>query len=123
MIINKSVGQLLTDRETTQWSTRLALCEIADGQAELGDSRGIARKHRDSSSTTIWTAFIDLLMPLPKDFFGEVEVVSNIQDFTDLDSESAQTLRGVYPPMHHLSRAIFSRRLAQGCGSDQKICF
>ena len=37
------------------------------------------------------------------------------------DSESAQTLRGLDPPMHHLSRAKFSRRLAQGCGYGDEI--
>ena len=63
MIINKSVRQPPTDRETTQWSTRLAFCEIADGQAELGGSRGIARKHRDSSSTPVWT-LVDYASPL-----------------------------------------------------------
>ena len=31
--------------------TRLTLYEVADGQAELGGSRGIARTHRDSPST------------------------------------------------------------------------
>ena len=36
------------------------------------------------------------------------------------DPKSAQTFRGVYPSMHHLSRAKFSSGLAQGCGSCQK---
>ena len=41
--------------------------------------------------------------------------------FEQQNSKSAQTFRGVDPPMHHLSRAIFSSRLAQGCGYAQEI--
>ena len=41
--------------------------------------------------------------------------------FEQQNSKSAQTFRGVDPPMHHLSRAIFSSRLAQGCGYGEEI--
>ena len=43
---------------------------------------------------------MDPLGAITKDFIDEVEVVSNVQDFTDQDSESAQTLRGVDPHVH-----------------------
>ena len=66
---------------------------------------------------------MDPLGAITKDFIDEVEVVSNVQDFTDVDSESAQTFRGVDPPMHYLSRAIFPSRLAQGCGYAEEKCF
>ena len=54
-------------------------------------------------------------MSLPKDFIDEVEVVSNVQDFTDVDSESAETFRGADPHnvMHYLSPAE-----AQGLGAN-----
>ena len=85
-------------------------------------AQGIARECRDSRSTSNWTLLSWIpRVPLPKDFIGEVEVVSNVQDFADVDSESAQTFWGVDPPMHYLSRAIFPSRLAQGCGYGQEI--
>ena len=43
---------------------------------------------------------MDPLGAITKDFIDEVEVVSNVQDFTDQDAESAQTLRGVDPHVH-----------------------
>ena len=41
---------------------------------------------------------MDPLGAITKDFIDEVEVVSNVQDFTDVDSESAQTFQRVDPP-------------------------
>ena len=72
--------------------------EIADGlpglRALLG-SAGIA----DQPQTGL--CYHRPLDCLPNDFIDEAEVVSNVQDFTDVYSESAQTFRGVDPPMHY----------------------